>query len=149
MGHFFIFTLKINFIYLFFYCAGSWLLCMLFSSCREQGLRSSCIVWASHCGGISCCGALALGRANFSSWGFQALGHRLSGIFLDRGLNSCLLHQQVDSLSLSHQGSPIFTLNFFYFKFIYFLIEEQLLYRILFLPYINMNQPQVNRSRPS
>ena len=28
------------------------------------------------------------------------------GIFLDRGLNSCLLHWQVDSLPRSHQGHP-------------------------------------------
>ena len=27
-------------------------------------------------------------------------------IFLDQGLNPCLLHWQVDSLPLSHQGSP-------------------------------------------
>ena len=37
--------------------------------------------------------------------------HRLSctsacGIFPDQGLNPCLLHWQVDSLPLSHQGSP-------------------------------------------
>ena len=29
------------------------------------------------------------------------------GIFLDQGLNPCLLHGQVDSLPLSHQESPI------------------------------------------
>ena len=28
------------------------------------------------------------------------------GIFLDQGLNLCLLHWPVDSLPLSHQGSP-------------------------------------------
>ena len=28
------------------------------------------------------------------------------GIFLEQGLNPCLLHWQVDSLLLSHQGSP-------------------------------------------
>ena len=28
------------------------------------------------------------------------------GIFLDQGLNPCLLHWQVDSLPLGHQGSP-------------------------------------------
>ena len=31
-------------------------------------------------------------------------------IFPDQGSNPCLLHWQVDSLSLSHQGSPIFRL---------------------------------------
>ena len=28
------------------------------------------------------------------------------GIFPDQGLNPCLLHQQADSLPLSHEGSP-------------------------------------------
>ena len=28
------------------------------------------------------------------------------GIFLDQGLNPCLLHWQADSLPLSHEGSP-------------------------------------------
>ena len=31
----------------------------------------------------------------------------LQGILLIQGLNPCLLHWQVDSLSLSHQGSPV------------------------------------------
>ena len=31
----------------------------------------------------------------------------LQGIFLTQGLNLCLLHRQVDSLPLSHLGSPI------------------------------------------
>ena len=30
------------------------------------------------------------------------------GIFSDRGWNLCLLHWQVDSLPLSHQGSPLY-----------------------------------------
>ena len=29
------------------------------------------------------------------------------GIFLDQGLNPCLLHWQADSLPLSHQGLPL------------------------------------------
>jgi len=32
-----------------------------FSSSSEWWLLSSCSVWASHCGGLSCCRALALG----------------------------------------------------------------------------------------
>ena len=32
----------------------------LFSSCSGPGLLSGCPVWASRCGGLSCCGALAL-----------------------------------------------------------------------------------------
>ena len=35
------------------------------------------------------------------------------GIFLDQGLNLCLLHWQVDSLPLSHQGSPVHLFFFF------------------------------------
>ena len=30
----------------------------------------------------------------------------VGGIFLDQGSNPCLLHEQADSLLLSHQGSP-------------------------------------------
>jgi len=45
------------------------------------------------------------------STGSMAVTHRLScstacGVFLDQGLNPCLLHWQADSLPLSHQGSP-------------------------------------------
>ena len=38
----------------FFGCAGSSLLCGLFSSCGERGQLSSCGSWASHCGGFTC-----------------------------------------------------------------------------------------------
>ena len=46
-----------------------------FSSCGEQGLLSSCGVWASHWGGFSCCRA-------------RALGARAS-VAVVRGLRSC------------------------------------------------------------
>ena len=39
-----------------FGCAGSLLLHGLFCSCGEWGLLSSCVTWASDCGGLSCCG---------------------------------------------------------------------------------------------
>ena len=46
-----------------------------------------------------------------SSFGSQALDHRLNSCdlwyFLDQGLNPCLLHWQVQSLPLSHEGSPL------------------------------------------
>ena len=45
----------LNFIYLFFSCAGSSLLQGLFSNCGEQGLLSSYGALASHCSGFSCC----------------------------------------------------------------------------------------------
>ena len=46
------------------------------------------------------------------STGWIVVAHRLSssttcGIFLDQESNPCLLHWKVDSLPLSHQGSPI------------------------------------------
>ena len=123
------YVLKI--IYLFtelfvFGCAGSSLMRGLFSSCSECGLLSSCAVWASPCGGFWCCGALGLGtRASVVvapglssvvpglwSTGSVVVVHRFScsaafRIFPDQGLNPCLLHCQVDSLPLSHWGSPL------------------------------------------
>ena len=44
----------------------------LFSSCGEQGLLSSCSVWASLCSDFSLCGAQALGHMSFSSCGTWA-----------------------------------------------------------------------------
>ena len=45
-----------------FGCAGSLLLCMGFlSSCGKRDVLSGCCAWASHCGGLSRCGAQALG----------------------------------------------------------------------------------------
>ena len=73
--------------YLFIYgCAGSSLLQGLFSSCCEQalGLFSSCRVRASHCSGLSCCGAGSLGAqaavvaARGLSCGSRVLEHRLN-----------------------------------------------------------------------
>ena len=67
----------------------------------------------------SSCRTQALGHAGFSIYSFWVLehssvvvAHRLRcpgacGIFLDKGLNLCLLHWQVDSLPLTHQGSPL------------------------------------------
>ena len=105
--------------------SGSSLLLGVVSICGEQGLLLSCIVQASHCGGASHWGAQAYGmQAPLAgargprSRGSRAPEHRLrscgkglscsavSGIFPDQGLNLCFLHWQVDSLSLSHQGSP-------------------------------------------
>ena len=106
------------FVFIYFGCAGSSLLCGFFPSCSEQGLLSSCGVWASHGCDFSCCGAQALGRwasvvvaCRLSSTGSVVVAHGLScpearGIFLDQGLNLCLLYWQADSLPPSHQGSP-------------------------------------------
>ena len=47
---------------------------------------------------------LSMGFLRQEDWsGLPFLPH---GIFLTQGLNPHLLHWQVDSLSLSHQGSP-------------------------------------------
>ena len=95
------------------------LLPSLFSSCRKQGLLSSCGAQASHCGGFYCCRAQALGHAGFScavhgfwSTGSMVVAHGLScsvayRIFLDQRLNPGLLLWQADSLPLSHQKSPL------------------------------------------
>ena len=64
-------------IYLFtFGCTGSSLLCGVFSSCREQGLFSSCGTCNSHCSDFSCCRALALVHAGFRSCRSGTLEHR-------------------------------------------------------------------------
>ena len=61
------------YIYLFLGCAGSLFCDRAFSSCGEQGLFSSCSVWASHCSGFLCWGAQALGTQ--AQW-WQLLGSR-------------------------------------------------------------------------
>ena len=72
----------------------------------------------SHCSGFSRCGAQARGAqaSVLVSHGLEGLclvvvvhGPSCSvacGIFLDKGSDPCLLHWQVDSLPLSHQGGP-------------------------------------------
>ena len=60
-------------------CAGSRLLCGLFSSFREQEeLVFNCGMQASQCGGVFCCRAWILGCTGFSSCGSWALEHRLN-----------------------------------------------------------------------
>ena len=104
--------------------AGSSLLHRLFSSYGKWRLLSSCGAWASHCSGVSYCGARVLGTEasavvrhglrSCSAWALEhrlnSLAHALSysvacGIFPDHGSNPCLLHWQVDSLPLGHQAS--------------------------------------------
>ena len=96
-----IFFFIILFMYSFIFgCAGSLLLCGLFSSCSKQGLVSSCGLQTSHCSGFSCCGAQALGRTNFSSCGtgaqelwptaLDALWHVGSSQIRDQTHDSCI-----------------------------------------------------------
>ena len=104
-------------LYLFaFGFAGSLLLLGLFSSC-DGGMLSSCSVQPSHCSAFSCCSAWApgewasvvlyIGSRAPQLWhlGFVAPQHVGSSLIRDQTLY--LLHQQVDSSLLSHQGSPL------------------------------------------
>ena len=123
-----IFVFLNNFIYLLIYFWMCWIFVAtrrLFSSCGEWGLISL------QCTGFPFCMTslvvelvLQGTKASLvvviwlSSCGSQVLEHRFSslvpwlscstacGIFLDQGLNLCLLHWRVDSLPLSYQGSP-------------------------------------------
>ena len=80
----------------------------------------SLVAWSwgySHCGVLSCCEALALGRSGWAvaprlwSTGSTDVVHRLRcfeacGIFPGQGSNLGLPRWQADSLPLSHQRSP-------------------------------------------
>ena len=90
-------------------CAGSLLLCAGFLWLQQVEAALSFYACTSHCRSFTCCGAQILGHV-----GLVVVAHRLScstvcGIFPDQGLNLCVLHWQVDSLLLSHQGSPHYT----------------------------------------
>ena len=86
--------------------------------CCHAGSSSSCAARASRCLGFSCW-ALDAQASVAGAHGLSCSEAR--GIFLDQGSNLCLLHQQVASLPLSHQGNPIhyvwLTKNFFSFSF--------------------------------
>ena len=91
------------------------------SLCR---LVSGCGARASHCGGFSCRGAwlqgeqaLLVAACRLQGVGSVVVAHGLScseacGIFMDQGLNPCLLHWQVGSLPLSHRGSLVWRFCF-------------------------------------
>ena len=96
---------KILFSYLFLAVLGlCW--CMVLSNYGKQGLLSSCSVQASHCGGflLQSTGSRAWGLLSCGTWAQQlwlpgsvVMAHGLScpvahEIFLDQGLNPCLLH---------------------------------------------------------
>ena len=130
-----------NCIYLFIFgCAGFSLLHGLFCSCGEQGLLSSCGVWASYCGGFSCHGAWAQRHglqslSSYSTWpqllpfsSSRAQTQQLwytrlccsvaHGILLDQGWNSHLLHWQADSVTELPGKPHCFLLRLqFYFIF--------------------------------
>ena len=78
----------ILFIYLFIFgCVGSSSLCVGFLWLWRAGATLHCSVWASHCGGFSCCGAWALG-----AWASVVVARRLRSCGswdLERRLSSC------------------------------------------------------------
>ena len=111
IDHLYIFSGELSFFFhkfIFYF----WL-CWAFVAARGLSLVVSrvgatlrCGVWASHCGGFSCCGAQALG-ARASVVVAQGLSCSAAcGIFPDQGLNPCPLHWQADSYPMRHQGSP-------------------------------------------
>ena len=110
---------------LFFGYAGSSLLHQLFYSCSAQAShfsRFSRGAQALHCMGFSGCGSWDLDHRLTQQLWCMGLGcFKAFGIFLDQGLNLCLLHWQADSLALSHQGSPysVILINLLY-CFMYF-----------------------------
>ena len=83
------------------WCTSFSLRWLLLWSTGSKGMQAS----ATEVCGLSSCRSQAL------STGSIVVVHRLSysvacQIFLDQGLNLCLLHWQADSLSLSHQEYP-------------------------------------------
>ena len=111
--HFFFLSdmLFLMFISLFLVCCTGF-----FSSCGKRGLLSSCGARASHWRWL-----LLLQRRGLRALRLRKLrllSSRTQAVVVVRGLtclkhadfcqirNQCLLHQQADSLLLSHQGSP-------------------------------------------
>ena len=75
-----------------------------------HGLFYSSTVWASRCGGFSCCTARPLGYMDFSSCGFQALEHRLNNC----GTPCQLFHGMWDLLGSGIEPvSPALAVGFF------------------------------------
>ena len=104
--------------FFFFVCGKSLQRQGLFSSCGKQGGLSRCGAQASHSvaslvveNGLSVTQASVIAAPGLQSTSSVVVAKGLScftacEILLDQGLNLCLLHWQVDSLPLSHQGSP-------------------------------------------
>ena len=68
------FFFKESILLFIFGCVGSSLLHVGFLQLWRAGATLHCSVRASHCGGLSCCGAQALG-----AWASVVVAHRLSG----------------------------------------------------------------------
>ena len=98
------------FSFFFFNCFISFFLVVLGRTAAQA--VSSWDVRASHCSGVSCCGAAAL-ECKASAVVVHGLHcSMVCGIFPGQGLKPCVLHWQVDSLPLSHHGSPLRFHNF-------------------------------------
>ena len=104
------FTIKILFIYIFIslFLAVLGLCCCVqaFSHWGEWGLLSRCGMWASPCGGFSCCKA-----KNSSGVGSIVVAHRLScpvarGIFPGWTIKLVFPALAGEFLPLDHQGNP-------------------------------------------
>ena len=85
--------------------------------CGKQWILSSCGVRASHCSGLSCSRAQALGHV-----GSAVVAHKLScpaacEIFQDQQSNLCSLHWQMDSSPLDHQQSPNIYIHIYIYIF--------------------------------
>ena len=112
------------FVFFWFGCAASSLLCVGFLWLWQAGNTLHCIAWAAPCGGFSCgaqtlacMGSLVVAH-RFESVVSVVVAHRLNyfatcGIIPDQGSNPCCLHWQADSYPLCQQGSPIAILNEF------------------------------------
>ena len=74
-----------------------------FSYCRTQALGPRASGIAAH--ELNSCGSWTLER-RLNSCGVWISCSTACGILPNQVSNSCLLHWQVDSLPLSHQGSP-------------------------------------------
>ena len=61
------FIKHLNILLIYFWLCWVFIAAQAFSMCREQGLLSSCSVWASHCGGFPYCRAQVPGFGGFSS----------------------------------------------------------------------------------
>ena len=97
--------------YFYFWLGWSSQLCGLFSSCGERGLLSGFGAGVSHCGGLSCRRAWALGCVGSVVAAPSSKAHAQPAVqllhsmwdFPDQGSNFCLLYWQVDSLPLNYQ----------------------------------------------
>ena len=127
-------------ILIIFDCAGSLLLCRLFSSCSKWGLLSSCSVQASHRGGFSYCRAWAPGYMAFSSCSSKTLEHRLNScgawVQLIPGMWD-LPGSGMEPMSPALAGSFFTTESpgnpqdfIFYFHFMYLYLDRQCIHMV-------------------